>query len=89
MHNEIYLPVLHHFENGTVFTGSCGNLRYKITPNIVQLNPKEVDLDASSMRAEYWYGQLAYEFSDVEGVQVFPMSPEGREAMALWLSQQL
>ena len=87
MNDEVYLPVLHHFENGNVFTGSLGLLRYKITPNVVMKNAKEVDLGASSIRAEYWHGQLCYAKSDIEGEATFPMSPEGREAMRLWLTE--
>lgn len=89
MTDKIFLPVLHHFENGNVFTGSCGKLRYKISPNVVMATAKEVDLAASSIRAEYWHGLLAYEFSDIEGEQTFAMSPEGREAMRSWLAGRL
>ena len=89
MNKEIFLPVLHHFENGNVFTGSCGPLRYKITPNVVEANRREVDLSASSIRAEYWHGELSYEFSEIEGERTFPMSPEGRQAMHDWLLEAL
>ena len=85
--NEIYLPVFHHFENGNVFTGSCGAFRYKITPKVVTAGPKEVDHAASSIMAEYWHGPLSYELSAVEGERSFPMSPEGREEMRNWLEQ--
>lgn len=85
MNNEIYLPVLHHFENENIFTGSCGSLRYKITPSVVKANPKEVDLAASSIKAEYWHGPFCYEKSDIEGEKTFPMSPEGRLEMQRWL----
>ena len=52
MNKEIWLPVLHHFENGNIFTGSCGEFRYRICPNVVMANPKEVDMAASSIKAE-------------------------------------
>ena len=31
---ELFLPVLHSFENNNVFTGSYGALRFKVTPAI-------------------------------------------------------
>ena len=39
---EIFLPTLHTFAMQNVFTGSCGNLRFKITPNVSK-NGKEVE----------------------------------------------
>ena len=85
MSAEIWLPVFHHFENGNVFTGSRGELRFKITPNVVMATQKEVDHAASSIKAEYWHGPMSYECSDIEGEKTFPMSPEGREEMRRWL----
>lgn len=89
--STVYLPVFHHFENGNVFTGSCGQFRYKITPNAVMIPPKnkEVDYPASSIKAEYWHGPLSYEFSEIEEEQVFPMSHEGYEEMQQWLESKL
>lgn len=91
MSNGIWLPVFHHFENGNIFTGSCGPFRFKITPNAVMVPPKnkEVDYAASSIKAEYWHGPLSYEFSDIEGEKTFPMSREGREEMLAWLESHL
>ncbi len=87
--NEIFLPVLHSFENENVFTGSCGMLRFKVTPAIVKKTPKEVDMEASSMKCEFWHGMFCYEMSTVEGEQVFPLSEEGRENMRKWLEEQI
>ncbi len=84
--DEIYLPVLHSFENNNVFTGSLGRLRFKITPRVVMATPKEVNMEASSLCAEYWYGPLCYEKSVIEGEKVFPMSAQGREDMLAWLT---
>ena len=67
---ELFLPVLHSFENGNVFTGSLGLLRFKITPQITMKTPKEVDFEASSIRAEYWHGLCCYEKSQIEGEAV-------------------
>lgn len=84
---DLFLPTLHTFENDNVFTGSWGSLRFKITPNIVHKTPKEVDMEASSMRAELWHGLFCYEKSDVEAEETFPLSAEGREALYQWLKE--
>ena len=84
---DLFIPTLHTFENNNIFTGSWGNLRYKVTPQIVMATPKEVDLEQSSMKAEYWHGPFCYEKSEIEEETVFPMSHEGREAMIHWLKE--
>ena len=83
--NEIFLPTLHTFENDNVFTGSYGPLRFRAKPNIVKKNPKEVDMEQSSITVEYWHGLFCYEKSTMEAEQTFPMSMEGLEAMRAWL----
>lgn len=84
---ELFIPTLHTFENNNVFTGSWGQLRFKITPEIAMRTPKEVDMEASSMKAEYWHGLYRYERSQIEGERIFSLSPEGREEMLLWLKE--
>ena len=82
---DLFLPTLHTFENNNIFTGSWGQLRFKITPSITMKTPKEVDMEASSMKAEYWHGLFCYEKSEIEAEQVFPLSEEGREELRQWL----
>ena len=82
---DIYIPTLHTFAMDNIFTGSCGLFRFRIQPNVVKKTPKEVDMEASSITAEYWHGQLCYELSEMEGKADFPMTPEGRESMKAWL----
>lgn len=84
---DLFVPTLHTFENNNIFTGSWGMLRFKITPDVIMATPKEVDLEASSMKAEFWHGLFCYEKSEIEGEQVFPMSPEGRQNMIDWLKE--
>ena len=84
---EIFVPTLHTFATKNGFTGSDGLFRYKITPVVVMKTPKEVDLEASSIRAEYWHGPLCYEKSDIEDEKVFPMSAEGRADLQAWLTE--
>ena len=82
---DLFIPTLHTFENNNVFTGSWGLLRFKITPAITMKTPKEVDMEASSMKAEYWHGLLCYEKSEIEAERVFPLSDAGREDLYNWL----
>lgn len=86
---EIFLPTLHTFAMKNTFTGSCGELRFKIVPKVEMLTPKEVDMENSSIFAEFWHGKLCYEKSQMEGQATFPMSEEGRAALKAWLESNL
>ena len=86
---DIFIPTLHTFANGNVFTGSCGRLRFRVTPQVTLATPKEVDLARSSMRCELWHGELCYELSQMEGTREFPMSEEGRAQMKAWLESSV
>ena len=86
---EIFIPTLHTFAMKNVFTGSCGMLRFKITPEETMATPKEVDFAARSIKAELWHGLYCYEKSEVEKVESFPMTEEGRLAMKAWLEENV
>ena len=86
---ELFIPTLHTFAMNNVFTGSCGLFRFRIKPNIVKRTPKEVDMEASSMTAEYWHGEYCYEKSEMEDSKTFPMSEEGRANMKQWLEENI
>ncbi len=86
---EFYIPTLHSFAMGNPFTGSNGMLRFRIVPNVVKLTPKEVNMEESSITAEYWHGIFCYEKSTVEGTQTFPMTEEGRLALSAWLQSKI
>ena len=86
---DIYIPTLLTFANNNIFTGSCGQLRFRIVPNITMATPKEVDMAASSMAVEIWRGEKCYELSEIEQTQTFPMSPTGRDAMKAWLEERV
>ena len=89
MEDKIFLPVRHWFDANNDFTGSCGNFRFKVTPNVVKLTAKEVDFVNSSLKAEFWHGQFCYDLSKIEDSREFPMSEEGREALRAWLTQNI
>ena len=86
---ELYLPTLHSFAMNNAFTGSCGLFRFRIEPQVVKLNRKEVDMENSSIFAEFWHGQFCYEKSEMEGKETFPMSEEGRLALKSWLESNI
>ena len=88
---EIFLPTLHTFAMKNTFTGSFGQLRFRVEPTVVksETNPKEVDMEKSSIRAEFWHGPFCYEKSEIEGDSVFPMSEEGRSALKAWLESNI
>lgn len=85
---EIFLPTLHTFAMENVFTGSCGNLRYRIEPAVVK-SGKDVNMEESSITAQFWHGPYCYEKSEMEAEQTFPMSDEGWQAMKTWLEENV
>lgn len=86
---ELYLPTLHWFAMKNSFSGSCGEFRFMVKPQVVMATPKEVDFEASSMKAEFWHGPFCYEKSTMEAENTFPMSEEGRLAMQQWLQENI
>ena len=83
---EIYLPTLHWFAMTNLFTGSCGEFRFRAEPNVIMATAKEVDFEASTIKCEYWHGEKCKELSQMEGQQTFPMSEDGRNAIKDWLN---
>jgi len=86
---NIFLPTLHTFAMKNTFTGSCGNLRFKVEPKVEMLTPKEVDMANSSIYVQYWYGPLCFEKSKIEGENTFPMSEGGRTDLKKWLESKV
>ena len=86
----IYIPTLHTFAMNNIFTGSHGNLRFRIAPKVAKLpGSKEVDMENSAIECEYWYGELCYEKSQMEEKQIFPMTDDGRATMKQWLESKI
>ena len=86
---EVFLPTLHWFAMKNLFTGSCGEFRFRAAPEVVMATAKEVDFEASSIKAEFWHGPFCYEKSEMEGERSFPMSEEGRMQMKTWLEENI
>ena len=87
--DEFFIPTLHTFAMKNTFTGSSGEFRFKITPNIQTISSKEVDFETSTILAEYWHGPFCYEKSTVEGTETFPLSDAGRAYMIAWLQSHI
>ena len=86
---EIYLPTLHWFAMENLFTGSCGEFRFRAHPEVVMATAKEVDFTQSTIDVEYWHGPFCYEKSVMEGKETFPMTEEGRSEMLAWLESKI
>ena len=86
---ELFIPTLHTFAMKNLFTGSYGQLRFRIRPDVVMATHNEVEFEQSSMTAEYWHGLYCYEKSEMEGSKTFPMSEEGRTDMIRWLESHI
>ena len=56
---------------------------------MVKKTQKEVDMEASTITAEFWHGLYCYEKSQMEGKETFPMSEEGRLALKSWLESNI
>lgn len=84
---DLFVPTLHTFENNNLFTGSWGLLRFRIEPEIIMKTAKEIDMEASSIKGEFWHGKFSYEKSQMEGSQIFPLSQEGRNDLIAWLRE--
>ena len=87
--DKLYIPTLHTFAMDNIFTGSCGDFRFRIKPNIVKKTPKEVDMEQSTITAEFWHGLFCYEKSTIEAKKDFPMTEQGRQEMRNWLEENI
>ena len=86
---ELFIPTLHSFAMNNIFTGSCGAFRFRIKPTVVMKTQKEVDMEASTISAQYWHGPFCYEKSTMEAEKVFPLTEEGRLKMKAWLEENI
>ena len=86
---DIFLPTLHTFAMNNIFTGSWQAFRFRAVPNVIMKNPKEVDMEASSIFVECWHGPWCYEKSTMEDSAPFPLSEEGRLDLKKWLEDRV
>lgn len=74
---ELYLPVLSHYENDNGWTGSQGNMNFEIE------RPVE-----GKMRVVTWYGPFSRKYAREEAESSFDMTEGGIAAMRGWLLEQ-
>ncbi len=88
---DIFIPTLHTFAMDNIFTGSCGELRFRIVPKVVKVegNNKEVDFTKSTVFAQIWHGKFCYEKSEMEAEKTFPMTEDGRTELKAWLESNV
>ena len=86
---EVFLPTLHWFAMTNLFTGSCGEFRFRAEPNVIMATAKEVDFTASTIKVEFWHGPFCYELSTMEGEETFPMTEDGLAEMKQWLQSNI
>ena len=86
---RIYLPTLHWFAMENPFTGSFGDFRYRVVPQVTMVTSKEVDFQNSSLTAQYWHGPFCYEKSTIEGENIFTLTEEGCCDMKKWLADNI
>lgn len=72
---DIYVPNYMSFNNDNIFIGSYQGLRFKLSPNVAE----------QTIRAEYWFGPLCYEMSEMDGEETYPMTEEDIVKMTDWL----
>lgn len=72
---EIYLPVLSHFQNENFWTASAGRMRYRVEPK------------DGALVAQVWEGPFGYALSEVEETTSFPLSNPGLEELRAWVGR--
>ncbi len=87
--DKIYLPTLHWFAMKNPFTGSFGEFRYRVVPNVTMATAKEVDFENSKLQAQFWHGPFCYEKSTMEGEMTFSLNEEGRVDLMNWLEANI
>ena len=75
MDEELFLPVLSHFENGNFWTASGGRMRYRVDPDTGE---------ALHLTAKVWEGPWSMADSPVEETAQFPLSEAGLEELRAW-----
>lgn len=70
---ELFLPVLSHFQNENTWIASVGRLRYKAAPV------------GEELTGEVWEGPWCCELSEIEEKKAFPLTEEGIGALRAWV----
>lgn len=78
MDQDLFLPVLSHFENENFWTASGGRMRYRVDP------VKGEEDHPPTLTAQVWEGPWRLQDSTVEETKSFPMTEEGLEEVRAW-----
>ena len=70
--DQLFLPVLSHFQNGNFWTASAGRMRYQVTP------------EGETLTAQVWEGPWCRALSRVVEERTFPLNEGGLAALADW-----
>ena len=71
--NDFDIPRLFYFQSRNIFTGSRGDLNFRIVPHDDLLD------------TFIWHGFICSELTEMEDNAQFPLTPEGHEEMLRWL----
>lgn len=74
--NDFDIPRVFYFESRNIFTGSRGDLNFRIVP------------EDDKMTVYIWHGFICHELAEMEASEVFPLSEEGHGEMLVWLEAQ-
>lgn len=74
--NDFDIPRIFYFESGNIFTGSRGDLNFRIVP------------DSGNLTVSVWHGFICSELAETEAAETFSLSEEGHTAMLAWLDTQ-
>lgn len=74
--NDFDIPRIFYFESENIFTGSRGNLNFRIVPA------------DGNLTVSVWHGFICSELTEMEATETFPLSEEGHTAMLAWLETQ-
>ena len=72
--NDFDIPRIFYFISKNIFTGSRGDLNFRIVP--------EDDL----LKVSIWHGFICSELTEMEDYSEFPLSEEGHTQMLAWLA---
>ena len=70
---ELFLPVLSHFQNGNFWTASGGRMQCRVDPG------------EEALTAQVWEGPWNQEDSIMEETRDFPLTDGGLEELRAWL----
>ncbi|MDE5883844.1 MAG: hypothetical protein K2H29_01995 [Oscillospiraceae bacterium] len=78
--NEFDIPGVYYFEAGNYFTGSRGNLNYKIIPG-------KDEEENGILTISIWHGLLCSDLVEMEETRTFALTSKGQQEMLDWLRE--